>query len=297
MFSKVLVGVDGGGGGRDAIALAKQLAHLNANIALAHVYGAGLMPGAGAALLLAAELEESERLLERERRVAAPRARLITSADHSIGRGLHLVAEEEGFDLIVIGASRHGFLGRVLLGNDAIATVNDAPCPVAIAPYGYALNPRRLSSLGVGFDGTSEARQALAAARHLAARDGSTIRALVVLPLQSRPYGPPAGHRWADLAEQMPEDDRRRFCDLRDIDAEVRYGDPDEELERFSEALDLLIVGSRKYGPVERILHSSVSRNLVRHSACPLMVLAGDAVQTPAADDADRARASSAMRG
>jgi nucleotide-binding universal stress UspA family protein len=297
MFSEVLVGVDGAEGGRDAIALAKQLAHPDAKIALAHVYGAGLMPGAGAALLLAAELEESERLLERARRVAAPRAQVITSADHSIGRGLHLIAEEEGFDLIAIGASQHGFLGRVLIGNDAIATVNDAPCPVAIAPYGYARNPRPLSSLGVGFDGTPEAGRALAAARHLAARDGSSIQAVVVLPLQSRPYGGPAGHRWADIAEQLPEEDRRRFYDLTDIDAEVRYGNPDEELERFSEAIDLLIVGSGKYGPVRRILHDSVSRNLVRHSACPLLVLVGGAAEATAADDADRARASSAMRG
>ena len=297
MFTKVLVGVDGSEGGRDAIALAKQLAHPNANVALAHVYGAGLMPEAGAALLLAAEIEESERLLERESRAAAPRAQVITCADHSIGRGLHLVAEEQGFDLIVIGASRHGFLGRVLLGNDAIATVNEAPCPVAIAPYGYALNPRPLSSLGVGFDGTSEASQALAAARHLAARDGSTIQAVVVLPLQSRPYGGPAGHRWADIAEQVTEDDRRRFSDLRDIDAEVRYGNPDEELELFSEALDLLIVGSGKYGPVRRILHDSVSRDLVRHSACPLLVLVGGAAEATAAHDPDRARASTAVRG
>jgi nucleotide-binding universal stress UspA family protein len=297
MFTKVLVGVNGEQGGRDAIALAKQLAHPDANIALAHVYGAGLMPGAGAALLLAAEREEAERLLERERRAAAPRAQVITCADHSIGRGLHLVAEAKGFDLIVIGASRHGFFGRVLIGNDAIATVNDAPCPVAIAPYGYALNPRPLSRLGVGFDGTSEARQALAAARHIAARDGSTIQAVLVLPLQSRPYGGPGRHRWADIAEQVPEDDRHRFDDLRDIDAEVRYGNPDEELERFSETLDLLIVGSGKYGPVRRILHDRVSRDLVRHSACPLLVLVGRAAEATAADDRDRARASTAVRG
>jgi nucleotide-binding universal stress UspA family protein len=297
MFTRVLVGVDGEQGGRDAIALAKQLAHPAASVALAHVYGAGLMPGAGAAMLLAAELEESERLLERERRVGAPRARVIPCADHSIGRALHVLVEEHAFDLIVIGASRHGFFGRVLLGNDAIETVNDAPCPVAIAPYGYALNPRPLSSLGVGFDGTSEARQALAAARHIAARDGSTIQAVVVVPLQSRPYGGPAGHRWADIAEQVPEDDRRRFDDLRDIDAEVRYGNPDEELERFSETLDLLVVGSGKYGPVRRILHDSVSRNLVRHSACPLLVLVGGAAEATAADDRDRARGSTAVRG
>jgi hypothetical protein len=49
MFSNVLVGVDGRQGGRDAIALARQLAPPQASMTLAHVYGSDWMLGRGAA--------------------------------------------------------------------------------------------------------------------------------------------------------------------------------------------------------------------------------------------------------
>lgn len=74
MFGSVLVGVDGAQGGRDAIALATQLADEHATTSLVNVFGAGLMPGKGTALLLSVELEQSRALLERERRAAAPDA-------------------------------------------------------------------------------------------------------------------------------------------------------------------------------------------------------------------------------
>jgi hypothetical protein len=37
-----------------------------------------------------------------------------------------------------VGSSRHGVLGRVLMGDDARASLNGAPCAVAAAPLGYA---------------------------------------------------------------------------------------------------------------------------------------------------------------
>jgi nucleotide-binding universal stress UspA family protein len=40
----------------------------------------------------------------------------------SVGRGLHDAAVEQGADLIVIGSSTRGLLGRILAGDDVIAT-------------------------------------------------------------------------------------------------------------------------------------------------------------------------------
>lgn len=235
MFTSVLVGVDGKQGGRDAIALAKQLAGRNARITLAHIYGAGLMPGRGAALLLAAELEGSKRLLERERDAAAPGAGLIPYPQHSVGRGLHILAERAAADVIVIGASRHGLLGRVLLGNDTVAALSGSPCAVAIAPSGYAEHAHPLAVLGVGHDGSPESERALATARQLAARSSSTVRSLPVSSPQSGPCG--------------------------------------DELVSFGEQLDLLILGSPGCGPVGRLLHRSTSNQLARRVRCPLLVL------------------------
>ena len=53
--------------------------------------------------------------------------------------------------------------------------------------------------------------------------------------------------------------------------------------------MDLLIVGSRGYGPMYRLFHGSVSAYLLRHVACPLLVLPRGAMEQPAPDaGADR---------
>jgi nucleotide-binding universal stress UspA family protein len=52
-----------------------------------------------------------------------------------------------------------------------------------------------------------------------------------------------------------------------------------EELAAFGEELDLLVVGSRGYGPVKRLVIGSTSDYLERHARCSLLVLprvAGD---------------------
>ncbi len=273
MFSRVLVGVDGEQGGRDAVALAARLADEDASTWLVNVFGAGLMPGTGAALLLSAELDESRRLLDREREAVAPAVETLCCADHSIGHALHVLAERHHADLIVIGACRHGFLGRVLLGNDTIAALNGAPCAVAVAPFGYAERANPFDVLGVGYDGSPESEHALAAARALAPRLQSTVKALSVIPLQSIPYGEPIAQNWPDAVKRLMDGERRRVCQLEDIDGDVTYGDPSEQLVSFGDHVDLLLVGSRGYGPVGRLLHGSTSNQLARRARCPLLVL------------------------
>jgi nucleotide-binding universal stress UspA family protein len=273
MFSRVLVGVDGEQGGRDAIALAARLADEDASTQLVNVFGAGLRLGKGSALLLSAELEWSRRLLERERELVTPEAELISCADRSIGHALHVLAERHGADLIVIGACRHGFLGRALFGNDTIAALNGAPCAIAVGPFGYADRANHFDVLGVAYDGSPESEHALVTARTLAARFRSTVKALSVVSLQSIPYGEPIAQNWPDAARRLMDDQRRQGRELADVEGDVTYGDPSEELLSFGDQVDLLVVGSRGYGPVGRMLHGSTSNQLARRARCPLLVL------------------------
>ena len=46
------------------------------------------------------------------------------------------------------------------------------------------------------------------------------------------------------------------------------YGLAGEELASFGEEVDLLIVGSRNYGPVKRLMLGSTSNHLQRHARC-----------------------------
>ena len=294
MFSNVLVGIDGRQGGRDAIALARQLAAPNAGITLAHVYGGRTMGGRASALAVPLEAEASEQLLARERTDAGMQAETASCYESSAGRGLHELAEQRHADLLVVGSTRHALLGRVLMGDETRAAFNGAPCAIAIAPRGYTQAAHRLVRLGVGYDGSLQSVNALRAARELAARYGANITALWVVSLQSVREEKPIPADWPKAIDELIERCSERLGELRDVEGAVAYGGPREELARFGSELDLLIVGSRGYGPVGRLFHGSVSSYLVGHATCPLLVLprsASSEVETDVAEHGAEASA------
>lgn len=271
MFSNVLVGVDGRQGGRDAIALARRLAAPDAKLTLAHIWEPFL--GRGANQLSELERTEGLQLLERERLWAAADARLVVKGEVPVGHGLHAIAEEHGADLLVVGSTRHALLGRVLLGDDCRASLDGAPCAVAIAARGYAQGPNRLRRIGVGYDDSPESRDALATAYEVAASDGGQIRAMWVVSHQDvREEKPIPADRPAEIDELISRHSAR-LSELERVVGIATYGGPREELAKFGKDLDLLVVGSRGYGPRGRLCHGSVSRYLVRHAACSLLVV------------------------
>jgi nucleotide-binding universal stress UspA family protein len=141
MFRNVLVGVDGHDGGRDAIALAAQFAAPGARITLAHVYDYEWTPGSRQPLGRLARHRKARELLEHERATARIDARVVPVGDAKVATGLCGLAAARDVDLIVIGSSRRGAVGRVLLGDDTAETVEAAPCPVAVAPHALAHVP------------------------------------------------------------------------------------------------------------------------------------------------------------
>jgi nucleotide-binding universal stress UspA family protein len=208
------------------------------------------------------------------RLLAAPGSSLTFAHvyDGPVGGGLHRLAEQRKSDLLVVGSCHRGMLGRAFLG-DARRALNGAPCAVAIAPNGYSSSTTRLSRIGVGCGRSAESSEALHAAHALAARHGATIKALTVVSVQDIPYGEPIPEQWPKIAGQLVVDELHRLDDLQGVEGDATYGDPGEELAAFSAGLDLLIVGSRSYGPLDRLFNGSTSNYLERHSRCPLLVL------------------------
>ena len=66
-------------------------------------------------------------------------------------------------------------------------------------------------------------------------------------------------------------------------------GGPREELTRLAEDVDLLIVGSRGYGPLGCVLHGSVSSYLERHVSSALLIIRRDSAETTAGSAAEEA--------
>ncbi|MGA2453553.1 MAG: universal stress protein [Solirubrobacteraceae bacterium] len=274
MFKNVLVGVDGRPNGRDAVALAAHLTDPAGKLTLVHVHGGELRPShAVSPALLREERKASEELLERERAEGAANAELVSVVAGTPGRGLHQQAEEQQADLIVVGSCSHGTFGRAMLGNDTRAALNGAPCAVAIAARGFAEHPSPIANVGVGYNGSAESKAALAAAREIAAPTKATVHALEVVSIPSVAYAgimPPAIGESLDL---MIEEAASRMGELPDVQGRAVYGLSGEELAAFGEDMDLLVVGSRGYGPLRRLVLGSTSDHLERHARCSLLVL------------------------
>jgi nucleotide-binding universal stress UspA family protein len=285
MLNNVIVGVDGRPTGRDAIELARRLVSPGGKLTLANVHAGELRPvhtvTPGA---LAGERDASHELLERERSATEADAELVSFVAPSPGRGLHALAEERHADLLVVGSCSRGLVGRAMLGDDTRGALNGAPCAVAVAARGYAEHPLPLANIGVGYDGSPESEAALAAARAVAAQRRSKLIALEVVSIPTYSYTgltPPA---LGDTIEALLSDARQRMGQLQDVEGRAVYGLPGEELAAFSGELDLLVVGSRNYGPLRRLVLGSTSDYLQRHARCSLLVLPRRAgAQKPAA--------------
>jgi nucleotide-binding universal stress UspA family protein len=290
MFDKIIVGVDGESGGRDALALARTLAPSAGEIGLAHVYIESLLPARGSPGVFAAgELRHSRELLERERAAAGVETTLYPVASHDVGRGLHELAESIGADLIVVGSSRRGLVGRVLQGDDMRAALNAAPCAVAVAPGSYAERRGIMSEIGVGYDGSPESLTALAAARQIAAGHGARVSVFEAVPAPSHGFAN-ARHPAPVALETAVEQALERLRALGEVTPHAAFGDPAEELALYGASVDLLIVGSRNYGPLGRLIHGRTTRHLASTARCPLLVMPRSAA-TEHAPDATSAEA------
>lgn len=273
MFRNVVVGINGEQSARDAVALAAGLLAEPAELTLVHVY-----PDAGFAWRGAfsayddAEDDRTRKLVQDARELTGARVHLRWYPSSSVGHGLHEIADSHGADLLVTGSSHRHLLGRALAGDDTRGALSGAPCAVAIAPAGYGGLGQEIRKIGVGYDGSPESKRALAVARTIAAERHARLSAMQVLTLPRYLFAEPAAsddESIDDLVERTTEP----VSALQGVERCVVYGHPAEELARYSSSVGLLVVGSRGYGPIGRLVHGSTSRQLVHSAHSPLLVL------------------------
>lgn len=287
MYSSLIVGVDGENGGRDAVALGMSLTTDAARMAVVHV--CLLDPVQTRASSPAFDLAYAERavaLLERESELCGRDTDTIRLAATSVGSGLDRAAEEREADLIVVGSCRRHLLGRVVAGDDTASVLHHAHCAVAIAPSGYASEPRTIEMIGLAYDGSPEGKVALAHASLLAAGLGAKLIARHVVAPRVYASGLGLGGGYIESRVDQIAAARERLGDLGDIRLDVVLGTVDPDLAEFSAKVDLLVCGSRHNGAVRRVVLGSTSDYLAHHARCPVLV-------TPTTDAAKLAQCSS----
>jgi nucleotide-binding universal stress UspA family protein len=222
-------------------------------------------------------------MLEREFDASGVVAELTGMASPTVGRGLHQLAQDHRPDLLVVGSCRRRSVGRLLRGDDTRGSLSGAACAVAIAPHGYAERSREITTIGVADNDTPGAEAALAAARGLSARLRASVQAVTVVSLAAA--GPGA---WGALdvgwgggiegIEGIEQAARDRLRSLDGVDGRVAVGLPSDELVAFGDEVELLVVGSRSFGPLRRLILGSTSMHLACDVRSPLLVLPRAAV-------------------
>ena len=279
MYRKITVGHDLKEGGRDALALAQAISEPTG----ATLVVAGVVPVPAQPFQFPAAWSEAEGRMkaEIEQAAAAVGAEAKTRPSNSPTRGLHLLAEEIDADLVVVGSSSRGKADQIFAGNVGLGLLHGSPCAVAIAPQGYREHEGELSTIVVGYDGTHESELALRDATDLAKAGGCKLKLVSVAEDPPIVYGKGAGpaQGYHELKAAIEEQVRERLDQARmtipdEIDAEAILvtGDPAEQIAAATRPADVLILGSRAYGPLRRVLLGSVSSALARSAPCPVIV-------------------------
>ena len=191
-----------------------------------------------------------------------------------------MLSEYIGPALVVVGSTRRGPVGRVVPGSTGERLLHGSPCPVAIVPRGYAVaGPIR--TVGVGYDGSEESEVALTAACQVAVRFGASLR--VIRIYDATRFGAPAlmtipgeVSYHEDYEKQQREGLDEAVAALpAEVHAETVFiaGPSGPELAAQTEHVDLMVVGSRGYGPRAAVMLGGVTHTVIRKAHCPVIVL------------------------
>jgi nucleotide-binding universal stress UspA family protein len=288
----IVVGFEGGPSSEDALSLSCRVARgLGARQLVVTVYPAPapISPGRVDAEWVADRRRAAEEVLAGAEQIIASAGSGPGSVDYlvvgssSAAHGLHDVAESEGAAMIVVGSFGEGPSRRLHPGSTADRLLSGATRPIAVAPRGLRKHPEHdLRRIGVAFVDTADGRAALDAATRLAVRANATLTLYTVIasPAEVMPLllARDSEEAFTSRARESYEGalDEALAGLPPDVDAKAHLlqGPAVDVLaELDDDDVDLLVCGSRGYGPVRHVLLGGVSSRLVRRAASPVVVV------------------------
>jgi nucleotide-binding universal stress UspA family protein len=283
---RVVVGYEGGRTGHDAISFANRWAHTTHDpVNVVTVYPGAAPVGAGRvdAEWVAYEREEADRLLAEAKTLVADgvEATFLRVDSGSAAHGLSDIVEAkdgEGVSMLVLGSRRTRGMRRTFPGSTADRLLHGAAAPVTVVPWGYAdVEERPLSKVAVAFVDTPDGRVAFRHAALIATHLSASLTVLTVVP--DTRIVPGLGE-----SRMFEGETRRGYQDSLDavvatapaglaVTGRLLPGPVVDALSDLSyDDCDMLVCGSRGYGPVRRVLLGGVSSRVVRHSKVPVIV-------------------------
>jgi nucleotide-binding universal stress UspA family protein len=193
-------------------------------------------------------------------------------------------------DLVI--AASHGLSGfkRLLLGTIVERMARELNCPFLIIRPQKHFKPSQdkvhfaLKNVVVGCDFSPDISPVLGYARYFAKKFNSKIHLLYTMesPVDENLIDKTDGpydevqqtliHRLRDrLLDLYPNKTEEGFS----VKAVLETGIPGEALVRYTkqQAADLMIVGIKRHGTIEKFLVGSTTEAVIRHSTCPVLVV------------------------
>ncbi len=211
---------------------------------------------------------------------------IVIHQSTSIPSGLIELVAIHSANLVVVGSSSSGLLGRVGLGSVTERLVHSASVPVAIAPRGYAPGSVPMGRVTAAYGGEADVNGLIAAAAELAKSWSVPLR---IVSFTVRPVRMFAGSIESSAEDLVVEQwSRRTFDDVgRQLDAvrariplpvvEVVVGAGHDWREAVESVCwspgDVLVLGSGAAGPAAHVFLGSAASKILRHSPVPVMIV------------------------
>lgn len=167
-------------------------------------------------------------------------------------------------ELLVVGADDQSPFAEAVIGSVPGALLTTSPCPLAVVPRTEQTVDRDAPVL-VALDESGTSPAALAYGFAAADRARRPLRVLRCLP-----------NRRDDAAHTETRRTLLSFGALHpyvEVTEETAPGDPRNVLVAHSRRAALVVLGSRGHGRLASTLFGSVSRDLIRRSGCPVVVI------------------------
>lgn len=176
-----------------------------------------------------------------------------------------LRAAAQDADLLVIGADEASPFTEAISGSVPGDLLTTAPCPLVVVPRRerIATTVPTSAPVVVAIDDHGTAQAAVTYGFATAARSGRPLTVLHCLP--------PGPRDTSSGIARTITGYRGLYPDVVATD-EIVHGDPRYVLADMSRKAALLVLGSRGRGRLAASLFGSVSRYLIRHSGCPVVV-------------------------
>ncbi|HWH99220.1 MAG TPA: universal stress protein [Propionibacteriaceae bacterium] len=286
MANRVVIGYDGSEASEDAVAFGLTWCRSTGDVPIVatvypeeHPLGAGRVDVEWATYVR----QQAEAIQDKARATVGDAALYRSVASTSAAHGLADLAEDVEAVVVIMGTAQETGLSRALLGSSTERLLHGATAPVTIVPPGWRKSaPDRISRIGVAYVDTRDAREALRVAVRIALRIPAQLTLYSVLGQSSERYSYLAG-RTSEQA--VVEKGRESFGKALDFAAAgvppeleprtvLLEGAVVESLAALGpDDVDVLVCGSRGYGPARRVLLGGVSSPLIRRARLPVTVV------------------------